>query len=166
MKRVLYRQAAASGSTLSGATLKALTRFGNDYATTKTGDAYNRFTNAQNTKYGQLSDASNRYTANQTNTYNRLAGLAGSGQTAANTVGAAGANMANQVSNNATNLGNAQAAAGIAGSNAIGGGISNAINGYQNNNLLAALRGSSGTGYNTGLGSEPYPGYNASIGLR
>lgn len=160
----INKQAAASGSQLSGATLKALTRFGNDYATTKTGDAYNRFTTAQNTKYGQLSDASNRYTANQTNTYNRLAGLAGAGQTASNTVTSAGANMANQVSNNATNLGNATAAAGIAGSNAIGSGLSGAYSNYSNNNLLSALRGGSATGYNTG--SEPYPGYYASIGLK
>lgn len=77
------RQAAAGGSQLSGATLKALTRFGNDYGSTKAQGAYERFG------------------TNQATQYNRLSGLAGTGQQQVNQIGAAGQNFANQVGQNA-----------------------------------------------------------------
>ena len=60
----LNQRAIANGSYDSGATLKALTRFANDYGSTKANESYNRF-NTDNT-----------------NTYNRLAGVSGAGQTA------------------------------------------------------------------------------------
>lgn len=106
----LNRQAAATGSLLSGATMKALTRYANDYGSTKANDAYNRFVN------------------DQTNSYNKLAGVSGAGQQAVNTVAAAGQNYANNVGNNLIGLGNARGASSIAQGNAFGdalGGIAN-----------------------------------------
>jgi hypothetical protein len=51
----LNRRAASGGSYDSGATLKALTRYANDYGTTKAEGAYNRFMNDKGTTYGFLS---------------------------------------------------------------------------------------------------------------
>lgn len=114
----LNRIAAASGSMLSGAAAKALTRFGNDYAGTKLGESYNRFEN------------------NKTGTYNRLAGISGAGQQATNQVSAAGQNMANNNSATQIGLGNARGASAIAQGNALTNGLSSAYNGYQQNQLL------------------------------
>jgi len=90
----------------SGATLKALTRYANDYGTTKAEGAYNRF-NTDNT-----------------NLFNRLSGLSGTGQTATNQVATAGTNTANNISNLTTDAGTARAAgivgAGNAWTNAVG----------------------------------------------
>ncbi len=157
-RKGIQRQQQATGSLLSGATLKALSRLGNDYATTKTEGAYNRFTQ------------------DNTNYYNRLAGIAGSGQTAAAQVGNAGQNYANSSTAINTNMGNslaataqglgtARAASGIASANSIGGGLQGAYNNYQGTQLLKQLQGPSWKtpGFNTG--SEPYPGYNSSVGL-
>ena len=91
-------QNTAAGRNLlySGATLKALNRYGTDYATTKFNDAFNR----QQTQFG--------------NQFNRLTGAAGMGQAGVNQISSAGQNYANTVSNNQTAYGNA------AGANALG----------------------------------------------
>ncbi len=146
-RKGLERQAQASGGLLSGATLKALSRYGNDYATTKTEGAYNR------------------YTQDNTNTYNKLAGIAGSGQTASAQVGSAGQNYANNVSQTAQGLGNARAASGIASANAMSGGLQGAFNNYQGGQLLKQIQRPSTSSYSYNTGSEPYAGYNASVGL-
>jgi len=106
----LTRMAAARGGLNSGATLKALTRYGTDYTGTKAAESRGRFVD------------------DQTNLYNRFAGVAGSGQTAANTSVAAGQNYAGTVGNLITSLGNARGAAAIAKSNAYGGALGNAAN--------------------------------------
>lgn len=139
--------AGATGSRLSGATLKALTRFGNDYATTKTAGAADRYSQRQNQIYGMLSGTSN------------------SGQQAAGTVSQAGQATAGGVAANQTGLGNARGASEIAQGNAWSGGLNGAMSGYQTNKLINSLtnRGTSGGGGY--VASEPYPGYNASIGL-
>ena len=134
----INRQAAAGGSLLSGATLKALTRFGNDYGSTK------------------ANESSNRFGVNQDRQYNRLAGLAGTGQTASSQVGAAGANMANNISANQIGVGNAQAAGGIAGANAISGGISSGYGNYQGNQLLKILSNRNTYNSANNFGNAPY----------
>jgi hypothetical protein len=115
----INRQAAAGGSMLSGATLKALTRFGNDYGSTKANESYNRFNTNNNQQY------------------NRLAGLSGAGQQATNAVSAAGTNMANNISQSQQGVGNARGSAylaqGNAWQNALNGGVS-AFNTGMNNN--------------------------------
>ena len=126
-------RAIAQGGYDSGATLKALTRFGNDYGSTKANESYNR------------------YTQDQTNIYNKLAGISGTGQVAAGQVAAAGTNAANNISELDTQAGNARAAGIVGGANAWGGalsGVNNAYNSYQSNQTLQQLiksRGNSGT---------------------
>lgn len=129
------RAAASRGNFFSGGALKAATRFGNDYASTKYGDAFNR-------------DA-----ANKTRIYNFLSGATSTGQNAAAQTGNAGSNMANQVGANTTAMGNANAASQIAQGNAWSGGINNAVNSYQQNELMnKIMKGNSGWGIAGGRG--------------
>lgn len=114
----LNRLAAASGGLNSGAQLKALTRFGNDYGNTKANEAYNRFN------------------TNKMNTYNMLAGVSGAGQAATNQVSAAGQNMANNISQNQIGVGNARAASSIGQANAWGNAIGQGVNMWQQNRLM------------------------------
>lgn len=95
-QKALERQANARGMRNSGAAMMAAQRFGNDYGTTKYGDAWNRMQ------------------GEQTNQFNQLASVAGYGQTAANQVGAAGAQFANAAGQNLMGAANAQGAAGMA----------------------------------------------------
>jgi hypothetical protein len=73
--------------------LKALTRYGQDVASQEYQNAYNRF-------YDQ-----------QDRSYNRLASLAGVGQTTSSQLMGAGQNMANQIGQAHMGMGNAAAAA-------------------------------------------------------
>lgn len=101
-------------------------------------DVNNYAQGAASQEYGAAFDR-NRTTQNDL--YNRLASLAGVGQTATGAIGAAGANVANNIgqntmtgasasSNYLTSGANAQAAGTIGASNAIGNGINNAANGW------------------------------------
>lgn len=125
---------AAKGGLYSGAALKALTQYGNDYATTKYQDAFN---NAQ-TSFG--------------NRWNRLAGLAGIGQTATQQGVASGQNYANQTGALMTNNANAQGAAGIAQGNVFGNLANQA--GSAAKNYWGAPSGSGASPYNAGVGSN------------
>lgn len=140
----INQQASATGSMLSGNTLKALSRFGANTAATYGNDAYNRFTN------------------NQNNEYNKLAGLSGSGQVASQQIGAAGQNAANMMSGNATSLGNARGASSIAKGNALTSGINSAYNAYQQNYSQSMDKNSpyNGTGYSNSdiSGLQDYQG--------
>jgi|GWRWMinimDraft_9_1066018.scaffolds.fasta_scaffold04787_2 hypothetical protein len=106
-----------AGGMIGGNALQGLNQFTQDYA----GNAYqNAFTNFQN---------------QQTNIYNRLAGIAGIGQTAQNAVNTASGNLANNVSSLGVG-GAAATGAGLVGAaNAYGGAASN----IGNNAMLAAL---------------------------
>lgn len=97
--------AAAAGGLFSGATGKALTRYGNDYASTKYGDAYNRLA------------------ADQDRTRNALMQLTGAGQYGASTIAQSGANTASQIGSNLIGAGNARGASIIAQGNALQGGV-------------------------------------------
>jgi hypothetical protein len=144
----INRQAAAGGSMLSGATLKALTRFGNDYGSTKANESYNRFNNDQNAQY------------------NKLAGLSGAGQQATNQISAAGQNMANNISASQIGAGNARASGYVGQANAWNGaigGATNALQQYSMMNRMFPTAGYSGaTGY-TG-GSDPMGDFISSNG--
>jgi hypothetical protein len=133
-RKGIERQAAATGSSLSGATLKALTKYGNDYASTKGNDSVNRI------RAGRQQD------------FSMLSGMAGGGQAAAGQTQAAGANYGNNVSATTQSLGNARGASMIAGANSINNGISQGIGYYQNNQLLQALQRNGGAAsiYNGG----------------
>lgn len=104
---------AARGSMLSGSTLKALSDYGSDYASSEYGKAYDRFNN------------------DRTQRFNRLATVAGIGQTATNNVGTLGAATAAQVGSNMIGAGNAQAAGQIGQANAVNGTIGNLQSLYQ-----------------------------------
>lgn len=86
--------AAARGNRNSGATLKALTRYGQDYASNEYNNAYNR-------------------------NFNRLSSLAGFGSNANSQNNQSSQNYGNNVSQNQIGLGNAYAAANVAQSNRI-----------------------------------------------
>jgi hypothetical protein len=88
-QQALDRKAAAAGGRLSGASLKAAQQYGTDYATTGYGAAYQR---------------------NQ-DRLNRLAALAGLGQTATQASASAGSNASNQISGLLSGQGNAAGAA-------------------------------------------------------
>lgn len=133
--RGINERAIANGGYDSGATLKALTRFGNDYGSTKAGESYNRFTGRQNQKY------------------NMLSGQQAMGINAAS--GSSNAAMAGTAAQNnlITDAANARAAGIVGGANSMAqgfGGIGTAIQGYQNNHILNRLlnRGGGGGGYN------------------
>lgn len=105
-QKALERSAAARGGLQSGGTLKALTRYGQDFASNEYQNAYNRFNADRDRRFGRLSS------------------IAGLGQTANTQIGAAGQNYANQVGANTMGAANAAGAAGIAGANAWGGALS------------------------------------------
>lgn len=144
----INQQALQSGSYYSGATAKALTQYGNDYATTQGNNAYNRY----NTTNSQI--------------YNQLAGISGTGQTAAGQVATTGTNTANAISSDLTNQGNSTAAGIIGGSNAWGSGISS-INGiynnYNSNQQLQQLLGNSSSGTSNSLSGSYIAGNDATI---
>lgn len=129
----INRAASAAGRYDSGAVLKSLARFNNDYAGTKYNEAFNR-------------DA-----VNKTDIYNKLAGVAGTGQAAANQIATTGASNANAISELLTGAGNAKAAGIVGSSNAINNGITGAYNNYQQNRLLQLLANNgSGSNYSWG----------------
>jgi len=110
----LERGAAARGGLLSGATLKGITRYGQDMGSQEYSNAFNRYLTGFNANMGE-----------RDRLYNRLAGVAGTGQTATNQIGAQGANMASNIGNaymnNAANQGNAAMAAAGQRQSAFGG---------------------------------------------
>lgn len=132
--------AAARGGLYSGATQRALSRFGSDYATSRFNDTYNRMETGR------------------TNQFNRLATAAGIGQTANNQVAGAGQNYANNVSGNLIGAGNAQGASSIAQGNAWGNALNQGVssyNQYQNANPYASMgfNRSNGAGFTN---SQPW----------
>lgn len=105
-RNALQGSAAARGGLYSGRTLQALNKFGNDYATTKFTDVFNR----------RQSELNNRF--------NRFATASGIGQAATNQVSAAGQQFGQSAANNIIGAGNAAAANSLAQGNA----WTNAIN--------------------------------------
>lgn len=125
-------RAIAGGSYDSGATLKALTRFANDYGSTKANESFNRYNIANDS------------------IYNKLAGVSGAGQTATNQAVASGTSMANNIGGLMTDSGNARAAGIIGGANAWGdaaGAVSKGVNNYNTNQWLKGLTGGQSGGY-------------------
>jgi hypothetical protein len=125
----LEHGAAARGNLLGGAQAKALTRFGQDYASNEYGSVYNRAMNEYLNRF-------NMYNTNQNTQFNRLAAIAGIGQTNTNQLINAGENAAGNNSSillNGTNAINSQlnnaayqrASGYVNSTNAITGGISN-----------------------------------------
>ena len=104
---VLNADSSGQGA-LSGAALKDLTSFNQNYANTAFNNAFNQ------------------YQTQQTNTYSRLAGIANLGESAASNQATGGSNYAQGIGQSITNTGSALAGGTVGAANALGGAISNA----------------------------------------
>lgn len=140
--------AAARGGLLSGAALKAASRYNQDYSSNEFGNAANRFN------------------TNQTNRFNRLASIAGLGQTAANQ-NSGNAMMTGQiVGQNQLGAGNARASGYMGQANALTGALGQGVNMYQNQQYINQLNrqpqwygsGTSSSGIDN---ASVYDGYNS-----
>lgn len=128
----LNNQLGARGMRNSGAALKAASRYGNDYATTKYDNAFNR------------------EIANRSAQLNPLQSLGGLAQTGASTVANAGSNYANNVSGNQAALGNALGANSLAQGNIWGGALNqlgSAAKGWYSGSQIDGFNGNALTGY-------------------
>lgn len=136
--QAVQRNLAASGLLDSGAAQKALTQYGQGYAT----------------------NASGQY-------LNGLQSLAGLGQTSAANTGAAGANAANQIGSNQIYAGNAQASGYASQSNAINAGLSGLSGIYgnynQQQNLMNQQYGAPYQGATTGFAAAGGGNYDATL---
>ena len=119
--KALERSAAARGGLMSGATLKGITRYGQDAASQEYQNAFNRFQ------------------AERAGTLNPFQALAGTAQTSANVLGQQAGVLGQQLGSNIIGAGNAQAAGTIGQANAIASGVGQGINFYQNQQLLNRL---------------------------
>jgi len=137
-QKALERSAAARGGLLSGGTGKALQRFGQDYGSQEYTNAFNRY---QTERAARLQP---------------LQSLAGVGQTATNTIGQAGQNMATNVGEAIGSGAAARASGYVGGANALTGGLNTYLNYTQGQNMLGAIRGggSSVPGWSV---NNPYP---------
>ena len=133
-QQAIERSAAASGQLQSGGTLKSLTTYAQGQASNEYQNAYNRYMNNQNTQF------------------NRLASVAGLGQTANGQLNSAGTAMAGQVGENMMGAANAQAAGTVGVANALSGGVSGISNGLYQQQLLSKLGGIGGP---SGIGVTP-----------
>ena len=116
--KALDRTASARGGLISGSALKAAQRFGQEFASNEFGNAYNR-----------------------------LAGLAGVGQTATNTMGNAAGTFGANAGNLMTSGAAARASGYVGGANALTGGLNQYLNYTQNQNMLGTLQN---RGFNIG----------------
>jgi hypothetical protein len=126
-QQALDRSAAARGGALSGASIKGQTRYGQDYASGEYQNAYNRFNN------------------DRTQRFNRLASLAGVGQTATRDVAQMGAQAAGTVANNIIGAGNAQASSYVGQGNAIAGAANTLGNFAMNKYFMSQMPGGAST---------------------
>jgi hypothetical protein len=114
--KAIERAAAASGRTNSGGTLKALTRYGSDYASGEYGAAYSRFKSDQDTRF-------NRYATVAGLGQTATAQTSSNGNTAAGNVAAINSNSANGISNSLAGAANATASGYIGSANATAAGL-------------------------------------------
>jgi hypothetical protein len=133
--KALDRQAAARGGLISGGALKAAQRYGQDFASQEFGNAYNR-----------------------------LASMAGIGQTATGAMGGAAGQFGTNAGNLMTGAGAARASGYVGGANALTGGLNQYMNYTQNQNLMNRLlptaSGSTATPYSP-LYQSQMPGAGA-----
>ena len=121
--KALDRTAAARGGLLSGAALKGAQRYGQDLASQEYGNAYSRYNTDQSNSLAR-SDMG----------YNRLASLAGVGQTTASGMAGQGQSYANAAGQTGMAAGNATAAGQLGVGNSINNAINAGASSYQNQN--------------------------------
>lgn len=164
-RKGIDRGAGAAGLRNSGQTLKALTRFGTDYAGGMAEGSNNRYLGERQNlrdllgyKDVMTAGAEDRFTGNQDRTYNQLAGLSGVGQNATNQGAALGTQLSGNIANLISAGGNATAASKIAGGNAWGNAFSTIGNWWGQKQMIDKLsqRGAS----SWGSGRPAYDGYS------
>jgi hypothetical protein len=111
-QRGVESSASARGGVLSGAALKGLDQYNQNFASNEYQNAYNRFNN------------------DQTSRYDRLASIAGVGQTSVKQTGLLGQQAANQIGSAEIGAGNAKAAGYVGTANAINGTVQTLGNYY------------------------------------
>lgn len=149
----IQRGQAARGNFLSGAAMKELDRFNQDYAGTKFNDAFTRNLNTWNTNLGA-------YNQNRGALYDMLSGVSRTGQNSAAQVGTSNIASANSIGNAMMGAGNAQAAGQVATTNGLLNGVNQAVNAFNTNNPNSAA------GWNTLLSNQGggYSGYTGYTG--
>jgi hypothetical protein len=105
-QKALERSAAARGGLMGGATAKALTQYGQNFASNEYQNAYNRFNQDQQNRFGRLSS------------------LTGYGTMANQSLGQAGQSYANNAGQNMIGAANGAAGASMASGNAFSGALS------------------------------------------
>jgi hypothetical protein len=125
----------------------------------------------QNLASNEYQNAYNRWNQQQTNLYNRLAGIAGSGQTASNQLGAEGAQAANNMAAYGVGAANALGAGQVGAANAWASGYGNLANqgmGLANQFLNRQQNPANGPTPFSGGGSgdiSGFGGWNGNFGL-
>ena len=143
-QKALDRQAAARGGLISGGALKAAARYGQDMGSQEYQSAFNRYQAERQAMLGPLQS------------------LAGVGQTTAQQLGSAGQSYGAGAGEAYMGGANARASGYVGGANALTSALGSYLNYSQGQDYLNRLRPPGGSS----LMSEPYAGYNASIGLR
>jgi len=142
--KAVDRSAAARGGLLGGNQIRGLVDYGQ-------GSASQEYTNAFN-----------RFQTERSNIYNNLAGIAGIGQTSANTVSNAASNLGNVLGENYIGAGNARASGYMGSANAISNAIGQGINYYNQSQMLtkAFPQSSAGSEWNAldAFSRQQYPG--------
>ena len=133
----LERSAAARGGLMNGGTLKALSRYGQDYASNEYNNAYNRFNNDQSARF------------------NRLATVAGIGQTANNLTSTTGTQTASSIGNNTMSGAAAQAAGYVGSSNAWTNAANNGASMYMLSNMGSRQTAAQPSNYYSTDGTYP-----------
>lgn len=133
----LERSAAARGGLMNGGTLKALSRYGQDYASNEYDRAYNRFNNDQSARF------------------NRLATVAGIGQTANNLTSTTGTQTASAIGNNTMSGAAAQAAGYVGSSNAWTNAANNGASMYMLSNMGSRQAAAQPSNYYSTDGTYP-----------
>lgn len=162
-QQALENSAAARGSVLNSETMKAIQAFGQDYSSNEYQNVYNRdltnWTTNYNKALGEYQNAYNIFNNNQSNQFNRLAALAGIGQTGTSQLSSSQLGnasiaqngttaLSNTILGNAANVGqqmnNAAAARGsgyVGSANATSGGITGATGALNDLVLLRSILG-------------------------
>jgi hypothetical protein len=155
-QQALERGAAARGGALGGGALRDLAQFSQGLASQEYGAAYGRARQENLDAYGRYSDQ-----------YNRMASLAGLGQTQVAGDNNLGAQYAGAQSNLLTGIGNAQAAGSVGSANAMQTALGQGMNYYQGNRMIDAMGAGRGSSYGGGGGGTRYGGdINTGLGSR
>ena len=157
------RGQASRGNFLSGAAMKELTRFNEDYAGTKFNEAFNRNLTTHNTNLGARQNAwntnLNAHDNNRSRVYSFLSGVSGMGQASAAGVASGNQQAASNIGSNMLGSANAQAAGQVASGNALQSGINTAVNGLNSTNNLNSAGGWNNLLSQQGGGYSGYTGY-------